>query len=115
MSTKIINRRSKVGFGYNAGAVQGEHGLYVPLPERPDYIGTVRTVSNSLEKDRTLASFRSGGTIYSCAWFVKKDGKWHRIKSEQAYQPGDLLIKVNKFYPGDDEYFMDELELEIED
>ena len=94
MDTTIITitRRSALGFGYNAGAVQGEHGLYVPAPTKPDHTGTFRQVTEAIDEDRTLASFH-GGTYYTTAWFAKHNGAWCKIITE--YYEWDLASEIS--------------------
>ena len=80
--TVVITRRSIVGFGYTAGCVQGIQGLYVPQPDSPDHVGTIRQVCEAIDNDRTLQSFKSGGTVYSTEWFTKISGRWVRLLIE---------------------------------
>ena len=111
-----ITRRSKVGFGYTASCIQGKHGLYVPEPDRPVHVGTVKTVSKQVDNDRTLKSFSSGGTCYSQAWFVKHAGKWYRIVDNGSMEnnPIRLLDTCPDFYE-DDKYYNSQLHVDVEE
>jgi hypothetical protein len=78
-----ITRRSKVGFGYTSAVENDEYGnLRVCAVTKPYHIGTILQVWNKIRSDRTLSSFRSGGTYYSTAWFVKRYGKWYKIVND---------------------------------
>ena len=109
MKTKITRKSKNVGFGYTAGAVQGEHGLYVPLPDYPTHTGTIKTVLRDLEFDGNYQYFQNGDIIYNTAWMVKIDGIWFRILKRQGPHPLDLLQKFS-----DNKYLVDSVELEIE-
>lgn len=84
-----ITRRSKVGFGYNSSCEQvwnnsmTQSWLQPMKTNKPDHVGTILQVEKSIEKDSTLRSFKSGGTYYSSSWFVKVDGKWHKIVDDE--------------------------------
>ena len=92
-----INRRSIVGFGYTAGCVQGDYGLEVESVNKPDYTGTIKQVCEKLDHDNTLNSFRSGGTCYNTAWFIKSGKQWLKIKHDQYLHPRDLLEKIEDY------------------
>lgn len=83
-----ITRRTKIGFGYNAGCSQHwnesmtQSWLAPDETERPTHTGTIKQVLDDIESDRTFGSYKSGGTYYTTAWFVKLDGKWRRIVGE---------------------------------
>lgn len=121
MSEKIaITRRSKVGFGYNAGASQvwnksqTESRLEVDPTETPTHIGTFATVSKAIADDRTLRSFQ-GGTFYTTAWFVKVDGQWRKIKNtdENMWNINRLTEKTQNMF-GEMKYESDVVTVEIE-
>ncbi len=77
-----ITRKTKLGFGYTSACEQAENGLRVCEVEKPDYTGTIKQMQEKIDSDRTLQSFRSGGTYYNTAWFVKINGKWQKIRWE---------------------------------
>lgn len=80
-----ITRRSKVGFGYNTSASQvwnksqTQSFLQVDETTRPYHTGTILSVQQAIQNDRTFQGLRSG-TYYTSAWFVKINGQWRRIK-----------------------------------
>lgn len=94
MSEQIrITRRSIVGFGYTSACENDERGnLRVCSTETPTHTGTARQVFEAIESDRTLASF-SGGTFYTTGWFVKSNGAWRKLVSEQYANVGMLFEK----------------------
>lgn len=100
MKTITVTRKSKLGFGYTAGCIQGEHGLEVAEVTSPDYQGTIRQLDETIRNDRTLQSFKSGGTLYRTAWFVKIQGQWHKLIQDFRHETvSDLLEKYeNKFF-----------------
>ena len=77
-----ITRKTKLGFGYTSACEQTENGLQVCEVEKPDYIGTIKQLQETIINDKTLQSFRSGGTWYNTAWFVKVKEQWQKIKWE---------------------------------
>jgi hypothetical protein len=88
-NTIEITRRTRLGWGVNACCEQGEHGLIVPPPSKPDYFGTVKTLLAEIETDRYVQSL--GDTYHTSSWFVKVDGDWKRVKRHAYYGPADLL------------------------
>lgn len=108
MKTKINRRSKNIGFGYTAGVVQGEHGLFVPKPDYQYHTGTVKTILRDLQKDANYQSLQDG-TIYTTAWFIKIDGIWYRVKKDQANHPIDILLNM----PGEG-YVNDSITLELE-
>jgi hypothetical protein len=79
MKTINITRRTTLGYGYTSAVENDERGnLRVCQVENPTHIGTYNKVSELIQSDRTLNSYR-GGTYYSAQWFVKQNGKWHKI------------------------------------
>jgi hypothetical protein len=98
MIVRITNKTRKLGWGWTCGAVQGEHGLYVPQPDKPDYVGTVKQIYEEMHNDRTLQSIKSGGTYWNYAWFYK--GK--RITD---------MLQSDGWYQFDDKYCMDDYSL----
>lgn len=118
MSQQVqVTRKSIVGFGYTSAVENDERGnLRVCATERPDHVGTISQVMQSISSDRTLRSFDSGGTYYSSAWFVKVAGEWHKINTSEsrssAYLPQDLLKAA---HPEDGrKYHLDSVLVEIE-
>lgn len=109
MKTKITRQSRNIGFGYTAGAVQGEKGLYVPLPDYQYHTGTVKSILRDLEKDANFQSLKNG-TEYSTSWFVKVDGIWYRVVKEQENHPVDVLESA----PGMG-YLYQSIELELEE
>lgn len=106
-------RTRKWGFGYTASVEQrhnprtGDSYLTVTEVEAPSYTGTLRTVAEAIQSDRTLASFRSGGTSYRTQWFydgrpiVSVDGEpfadWKAqldLDIELGYRPGPATVIV---------------------
>jgi|GEM_PF-2712304 hypothetical protein len=123
MNTKTvkITRRSKVGFGYTAGCEQyvgrdGSSGLVVSAVNVPDYEGTINTVCEQISRDRDLESFRSGGTYYRTAWFVKISGRWYRMTSNPSnnYAIDELTRKLTDIGRSEAGYMADIVEIEIE-
>jgi len=118
--TITITRRSKVGFGYNAGASQvwnesqTQSFLQVDKATRPDHTGTILQVNKAISEDRTLASYR-GGTYYTTAWFVKVRLRWRRIVNDDhnMYELGKLT-EEQKWYNGQPGYTVDAVTVEIE-
>lgn len=94
--TMRITRSTKLGFGYTSACEQTENGLQVCEVDRPDYSGTIKTVSQKMENDRTLQSFH-GGTYYNTAWFVKVNDAWKEI-SWTYPSIFDLLTKIDGHY-----------------
>ena len=112
MQTEITRSSRNIGFGYTASARTGTNPdgstfLYVPQPEHPFYVGTVKSIEKRIASDRDLESFRSGGTYYTSAWFVKVDGAWHRIIGDSAWKLGTLYIDL-------DGYCLDKVTVEYE-
>ena len=68
-------RRRGWGFGYNTSPRDtfnprtGATGYTFDPPAAPYYTGTLRQVTAAMESDKTLASLRSGGTMYTSAYF----------------------------------------------
>lgn len=117
MSEQItITRRSKIGFGYTANVENDERGnLVVCDVKRPDYTGTILSVQKMIASDRTLDSFRSGGTYYRTAWFVKIDGVWKRLveSDHNNYELSGLTeMRDNMF--GESGYYQDAVTVEVE-
>lgn len=74
-SKKItITRRSKLGWDYTTAVV----GNDIPKPEKPYYVGTYKSIRESIRQDRGFHSL--GGTFYSSAWFARVNGAWRRIE-----------------------------------
>jgi hypothetical protein len=119
--TKITStRRTVFGFGYTVSCEQTEHGLVVRdvTVNNICHIGTIRQVSDAIDNDMDLASFRSGGTYYNSSWFVKVAGKWMKISGEYERSlqndPMRLLEKRPGRYPGEGEqYDAKSIELEV--
>lgn len=76
-----LTRRSKLGWDYSTAVI----GNSVTVPEKPYFVGTFKSVSESIGSDRGFASL--GGTYYRTAWFVRVNGQWRRISDGD---PGDL-------------------------
>jgi len=80
-----ITRRSQVGFGYSSACEQvwnksmTQSWLQPVKTENPCITGTVLQVEKAIGEDLTFKSFKSGGTFYSCAWFIKVDGTWRKV------------------------------------
>lgn len=52
MNTVTITRRSRnIGWGVNVTATQGEYGLYVKEPTKPDFVGTLKQVFTYISLD----------------------------------------------------------------
>lgn len=87
MTTVTITRRTVLGFGYTSACEEvwnkdmTRSSLQVCDIEAPVHIGTLKTVGEKIENDRTLASYR-GGTSYRTAWFVKVNGQWRKVTDE---------------------------------
>lgn len=101
MKNKILSRRSLVGYGYTTSVEQKWNKSYtsswlsVISTTEPDYSGTIRQVFEMMSNDRLLLSFRSGGTSYSDAWFIRVRGKWHKITSPYAdFMLSDLAYNI---------------------
>lgn len=109
MKAKINRQSRNIGFGYTAGALQGETGLYVPLPDYQYHTGTVKTILRDLEHDANFQSLK-GGTVYTTAWFIKIEGTWYRVIKDQAKHPADIL--ESNFDHG---FLYDSIELELEE
>ena len=92
MDTVEITRRTKLGWGYNAGCIQGEHGLYVPEPDSPDFVGTIKTLLRKIENCRDYQSL--GGTWHTTSFFVKVAKTWRRIVKNQYIGPVDLTNSI---------------------
>jgi hypothetical protein len=87
-----ITRRSTVGFGYEEACENDSRGdLVVCDVLRPCHSGTIKQVAAAIESDRTLASFKSGGTYYRVAWFVRVSGKWMKLINDEYYNPYQLV------------------------
>lgn len=93
MTTVTITRRSRnIGWEYSTSVVDdGYGGWKIESPTEPYYIGTVKQVLDSIEKDRTFASIKSGGTYYSTAWFVKVNNQWHKVDTERGFHPAEII------------------------
>jgi len=123
MKNKItITRRSKVGFGYNAGASQvwnksqTESHLDVDPTNQPIYTGTFNQVFKEIASDRTLASYKSGGTFHTTAWFVKVAGVWRKIKStDENWWEITRLVEKTQDMHGEIGYTADAVEVEIDE
>lgn len=99
MKTTITRKSRNIGYGYSTNVQQGVNPngstyLYVTSPNAPDYTGTVNSICNKLQQDRLLQSLRSGGTSYAEAWFVKVDGRWHRITNHTELD--DLYVRYDE-------------------
>lgn len=93
MTTVTITRRSRnIGWDFSTNVTDnGNGGWRIESPTKPYYIGTVKQVLDSINKDRTYASVKSGGTYYSTAWFVKVNKKWHKIDTERGFHPAEIV------------------------
>jgi hypothetical protein len=89
-----VSRRSAVGYGYNANVRQTEQGLEVMKTTKPDHAGTLRQVSEAMDNDRELASYKSGGTYFSEAWFIKYEGAWCEVV--EPFGPERLFVLLEK-------------------
>ena len=97
-STINIKRTSRVGFGWTA-LVDRSGNLHEI--EKPDYVGTVKTVVEKLYKDKNYLSLN--GTYHRDQWFVRINGEWHKIKFEGT--------PMSLYWAEDDgEYLMDRIE-----
>ena len=94
-----VTRKSKLAYGYTAGTVQTPSGLGVAEPTHRDYEGTIRQVDAMIAADRVLASYRSGGTCWRYAWWVKIHGAWHKIIGFKGVN--DLLLRYHGKYLDD--------------
>ncbi len=102
-----VTRRSKVGYGYTSACERDERGNTVVCDTtKPYHVGTPRQVIAACDADRELQSYQSGGTYYSSAWFVRINGKWHRVVRDRAESVFDL------FWPP--KYVANAVELEVE-
>ena len=108
MSTVLITRKTKLGFGYSTAITEFDGDWYIEKPEKPSLTGTITQVLGKIECDKNLQSLNN--TFHCIAWFVKVKGGWRRIKKDQYPNHHDLL---NKFPDG--EYEFNLIELEVED
>ncbi len=112
MATAQITRKTIVGFGYTSACEQvwnksqTESYLRVRETTEPIHTGTVKSIAEKIERDRTLQSYRSGGTYYTTAWFVKVDGKFRKVIDEL------FSLKCDELYW--DEYAKESVIVEIE-
>ena len=110
MATTKITRKTIVGFGYTSACENDERGnLRVCDTTAPYHTGTIKTVCEKMQRDRELQSYRSGGTYYTSAWFVKVDGQWRKITDPWFNSMADSL-----YYKTDGQYHEDEIDVEIE-
>jgi len=93
MNKITVTRKSKVGFGYRTAVTNDSNGWHIDPPESPDFIGTVKTVSEQINQDATLNSLQN--TFKSQAWFVRYDNNWVRISANQANHITELLNSVD--------------------
>lgn len=85
-----ITRSTKLGFGWSTSCKQTDTGLKVCHVEKPDYFGTLKTLTEKIHNDRNFQSL--GGTYYSSAFFVKVDGEWKEfVRDYQHENIYDLL------------------------
>ena len=102
-------RRTIFGWDFTTSVENNENGMLVVQDvKKPYYIGTVKQVSESIEKDRTFNSL--GGTYFNSAWFVKTKKGFKKIVFEQWNSP-DVLLECD----GKNGYCWDSVELEVED
>lgn len=98
MATTQITRKTIVGFGYTSACEQvwnksqTESHLRVCETTAPVHTGTLKSISEKIENDRTLQSYR-GGTSYSTAWFVKVDGQWRKVTDQWFNEKTDELYR----------------------
>lgn len=78
MDTKIITRRTVIGYGYSA--ILQPDGRIVP-PEVPCHVGTYNTLGARIAADRTLQAIKSGGGMYASAYYVRHNGSWRMISN----------------------------------
>lgn len=71
----ITTRSRKLGFGWSTGPAKQSYnsygqsaGQYIPAPETPDYVGTVRQIAEALAGYHRTK--RRLGCYTSFAWFV---------------------------------------------
>lgn len=114
MGKKIeITRRTKLGFGYTSACEQTEQGLQVCKVVKPDYVGTVKTLTETIKNDRTLQSFR-GGTYYNTTWFVKVEGEWKEfIQDFQNPSIHDLLTTNKEIGNDEPGFYIDSVTVEL--
>ena len=67
LTVKNPSRSRKWGFGYETQPER--NSTRILPPSRPDYTGTLAQVREAIDNDRTLASFKSGGTFVNMKWF----------------------------------------------
>jgi len=67
MKTTITTRSRNIGYAWTTDVSEGEHYWYVAAPERPQYVGTVRTVLRAMVERTHLIS---PGTYYADRLFV---------------------------------------------
>jgi|WetSurMetagenome_2_1015567.scaffolds.fasta_scaffold298574_2 hypothetical protein len=106
MQTVKMTRRSKVGFGWNTCPTG--NGTQIKPTTSPDFVGTIKTVLHDKNTDPNYKSMQS--TYKTTAWFIKVNGKWHKILTEQMYFE-DL---VTEHYENRKEFLYDSIEIEIE-
>jgi len=94
-------RTRKWGWGYSTNPT-GRDAYSIEMPSRPDYTGTLKTVQDAIDSDRTYASMKSGGTFINTQWFY--DGKritnraefidwWNSFDREETYPTLKLEVK----------------------
>lgn len=88
-----ITLRSKVGWEYNTTPSNDENGNWkIEPPEKPYYVGTIRSVTKMIQDDRNFQAMKSGGTFYNSRWFLRRKGKWLAIADINVGEKiGDLL------------------------
>jgi hypothetical protein len=85
MKNEKITLRSKVGWEYSTTPSNDENGNWkIEPPEKPYFIGTIRTVTKMIQDDKNFQAMKSGGTYYNSRWFLRRNNKWLAITDPDA-------------------------------
>ncbi len=102
-----ITRKSRnIGWGYTYWTPEHPEG-----PTKPEHTGTVKTVLDAIEADRSYQVERSGGTYLASSWFVKFGQAWYPCKFDLDASD---LVTSHKGPFGEVEYMTDEIIATIE-
>ncbi len=77
MKVRLTKKTRNFGWGWRCWTLEHPEG-----PESPQIIGTIGTVRDQIEQDRTYQSIRQN-TFYTTCWFVRDtSGKWYPLKQK---------------------------------
>ena len=84
MKKTITNKTRNLGFGYNEGIFAGED--YPSLPNKPDFVGTIKQIREQIYNSKDFQFLKSSGTYYNWCFFYGDE------RITKVYPDGDFNL-----------------------